>query len=80
MILERARRVLEIEAGAVAALIPRLNDDFVRAVDILYECQGRVVLTGMGKSTGNGASTHNKPSSLRDLAAAPTFSGTALAF
>ena len=49
-ILERARRVLEIEAGAVAALIPRLNDDFVRAVDILYECQGRVVLTGMGKS------------------------------
>ena len=49
-ILERARRVLEIEAKAVAALIPRLNDDFVRAVEILYECQGRVVLTGMGKS------------------------------
>lgn len=49
-ILERARRVLEIEAGAVAALIPRLNHDFVRAVDILYECRGRVVLTGMGKS------------------------------
>lgn len=49
-ILERARRVLEIEAKAVAALIPRLNDDFVRAVDILYQCQGRVVLTGMGKS------------------------------
>lgn len=50
MILERARRVLEIEARAVAALIPRLGEQFVRAVEILYECKGRVVLTGMGKS------------------------------
>lgn len=50
MILERARRVLEIEAGAVAALIPRLDEHFIRAVEILYECQGRVVLIGMGKS------------------------------
>jgi arabinose-5-phosphate isomerase len=49
-ILERARRVLEVEAQAVAALIPRLNDDFIRVVEILYGCQGRVVLTGMGKS------------------------------
>lgn len=50
MILERARRVLEIEAHAVAALVPRLGEEFVRAVELLYECQGRVVLTGMGKS------------------------------
>lgn len=50
MILERARRVLKVEADAVAALIPRLGEAFVRAVEILYECQGRVVLTGMGKS------------------------------
>lgn len=50
MILDRARRVLEIEAEAVASLIPRLGEEFVCAVDILYECQGRVVLTGMGKS------------------------------
>lgn len=50
MILERARRVIKIEAEAVAALIPRLGENFVRAVDILYECKGRVVLTGMGKS------------------------------
>ncbi|MEE9124098.1 MAG: KpsF/GutQ family sugar-phosphate isomerase [candidate division NC10 bacterium] len=50
MILERARRVLEIEAGAVAALIPRLDEQFIRAVEILYECQGRVVLIAMGKS------------------------------
>jgi arabinose-5-phosphate isomerase len=50
MILERARQVLKIEADAVAALIPRLGEEFIRAVEILYECQGRVVLTGMGKS------------------------------
>lgn len=50
MILERARRVLEIEAEAVASLVPRLGEEFIRAVEILYECEGRVVLTGMGKS------------------------------
>ncbi|MFQ5881332.1 MAG: SIS domain-containing protein [Candidatus Methylomirabilales bacterium] len=50
MILEWARRVLEIEAEAVSALIPRLDEQFIRAVEILYECQGRVVLMGMGKS------------------------------
>ncbi|MFQ5848564.1 MAG: SIS domain-containing protein [Candidatus Methylomirabilales bacterium] len=50
MILERARRVLKIEAEAVAALIPRIDEQFIRAVDVLYRCQGRVVLTGIGKS------------------------------
>jgi len=50
MILEMARRVLKIEADAVAALIPRLDERFVRAVELLVECRGRVVLTGMGKS------------------------------
>jgi arabinose-5-phosphate isomerase len=50
MILEMARRVLKIEADAVAALIPRLDEHFVRAVELLVECRGRVVLTGMGKS------------------------------
>ncbi len=50
MILEMGRRVLKIEADAVTALISRLDERFVRAVEILYECRGRVVLTGMGKS------------------------------
>ncbi len=49
-ILHTARRVLEIEAGAVRALIPRLDETFVRAVEMLQGCRGRVVLTGMGKS------------------------------
>ena len=44
------RRVLEIEAEAIAGLVPRLDDRFDRAVDILFACTGRVVVTGMGKS------------------------------
>lgn len=48
--LDLARRVLQIEAGAVAALIGRVDDSFLRALDIILHCQGRVVVTGMGKS------------------------------
>jgi arabinose-5-phosphate isomerase len=50
MSLESARRVLRIEAEAVGALAGRLDQSFVRALDILQACRGRVVLTGMGKS------------------------------
>ena len=45
-----AQRVLETEADAIRALIPRLDDRFDRAVDLLHDCRGRVILTGMGKS------------------------------
>ena len=48
--LSIARRVLETEASAILALIPRLNEQFERAVDLLQQCRGRVILTGMGKS------------------------------
>lgn len=50
MSLETARKVLEIEAKALRELMERLDAGFVRAVDILLACQGRVVVTGMGKS------------------------------
>jgi arabinose-5-phosphate isomerase len=50
MSLESARKVLQIEAKAVAELIGRLDDGFMCAVDMLVRCQGRVVVTGMGKS------------------------------
>jgi arabinose-5-phosphate isomerase len=50
MCLETARKVLEIEAKALRELVRRLDDNFIRAVEILYGCQGRVVVTGMGKS------------------------------
>jgi arabinose-5-phosphate isomerase len=45
-----ARRVLEIEANAVAGLIPRIDESFARACDLVLACAGRVVVTGMGKS------------------------------
>jgi len=45
-----ARRVLEIEADAVAGLVPRIGDSFARACELVLNCTGRVVVTGMGKS------------------------------
>jgi arabinose-5-phosphate isomerase len=49
-ILAAARRVLRIEAEAVMALNDRINGEFVRAVQMMLACTGRVVITGMGKS------------------------------
>jgi arabinose-5-phosphate isomerase len=48
--IDTARRVLGIEARAVAALAARIGPTFVRAVDLLVGCRGRVIVTGMGKS------------------------------
>jgi arabinose-5-phosphate isomerase len=50
MSLDLARRVLEIEADSIRRLISRLDERFERAVRILCDCRGRVVVTGMGKS------------------------------
>jgi arabinose-5-phosphate isomerase len=50
MSLETAKRVLRIEAEAIAGLIERLDERFERAVELLFGCKGRVVVTGMGKS------------------------------
>ncbi|HKC97973.1 MAG TPA: KpsF/GutQ family sugar-phosphate isomerase [Methylomirabilota bacterium] len=45
-----AERVLRIEADAILGLIPRLDERFERAVELLRGCGGRVIVTGMGKS------------------------------
>ncbi|MGB6717889.1 MAG: KpsF/GutQ family sugar-phosphate isomerase, partial [Candidatus Acidiferrales bacterium] len=45
-----ARRVLRIEANAIAELIDRLDEQFERAVEMIFACNGRVVVTGLGKS------------------------------
>src|SRR5438552_9325284 len=45
-----ARRVLETEAAAILALVDRLDERFDCAVNLLRQCRGRVILTGMGKS------------------------------
>jgi arabinose-5-phosphate isomerase len=49
-IIATGRRVLEIEAGAVASLGPRLGEPFARAVEMLARTKSRVIVTGMGKS------------------------------
>jgi arabinose-5-phosphate isomerase len=48
--LELARRVLRIEAKAVAALADRLGPEFGRAVELILACRGRVIVSGIGKS------------------------------
>ena len=50
MSLETARRVLKIEAQAIQDVLARLNASFEKAVDVLFACKGRVVVSGMGKS------------------------------
>jgi arabinose-5-phosphate isomerase len=49
-ILHKAREVIRIEAEAVAALENRLDAGFERAVDLLFNCKGRVIVCGIGKS------------------------------
>lgn len=49
-ILDIAKRVLKIEADAVAALADRLNSNFEKTVELIFKSRGRVVVTGMGKS------------------------------
>ena len=45
-----AERVLRLEAEAILGLIPKLDERFERAVELLRSCAGRVIVTGMGKS------------------------------
>ena len=48
--LELAREVLRIEAAAVQALVARVDRNFLAAVQIILNCKGRIVVSGMGKS------------------------------
>ncbi len=50
-----ATRVLEEEAAAVQSLISQLDDNFVKAVDLIFHIKGKVIVTGVGKSGNIGA-------------------------
>ncbi|HPR64362.1 MAG TPA: KpsF/GutQ family sugar-phosphate isomerase [Thermoanaerobaculia bacterium] len=50
MTVELGKRVLKIEANAIQDVAESLDEAFSRAVDILADCRGKVVVTGMGKS------------------------------
>ena len=49
-LIREAKRVLRIESETVKALASSINGDFVKAVNLLYSCKGRVIVTGMGKA------------------------------
>ncbi len=49
-LIKKGKDVIRIEAEAVQGLLESINEDFVKAVEIISECKGRVVLSGMGKS------------------------------
>ena len=48
--LDLAREVLSIEAAAVRALTQRIDETFLHALNIILSCEGRVIVSGMGKS------------------------------
>ncbi len=49
-IIQEAKRVITLEARAVAMLEARINGNFARAVEMILNCKGRVIITGVGKS------------------------------
>lgn len=50
MSIQQGKRVLEVEARAIEALVKRLDERFEKAIGLLYACSGKVVVSGMGKS------------------------------
>lgn len=50
MTLRQAKEVLQIEAEGILKLIDKLDNEFIRAVELIYETKGRVIVTGIGKS------------------------------
>jgi len=49
-LIDQAKKILQIEANAVNALVDRIDEKFVDAIDIIYLCTGKIIVTGMGKS------------------------------
>lgn len=48
--LEQAKKTLQLEAEAITELINQIDDNFAMAVEMICQCRGRVIITGMGKS------------------------------
>lgn len=50
MLKKRAKQVLKIESDSIRRLSSRINKDFEKAVNLIFSCKARVVVTGMGKA------------------------------
>ncbi len=50
MLLQEAKKVIQIEAQAIKDLSLRVNANFLKAIDLIVKCKGRVIITGMGKA------------------------------
>ncbi|MBI4535728.1 MAG: KpsF/GutQ family sugar-phosphate isomerase [Ignavibacteriae bacterium] len=48
--IQKGKEVIRIEAGAVADLEQRIDESFARAIELIFSCKGRVIITGVGKS------------------------------
>jgi arabinose-5-phosphate isomerase len=48
--LKRAADVLRVESDGILSMIERLDESFIRAIELLRDCRGKVVVTGLGKS------------------------------
>ncbi|WP_415911493.1 KpsF/GutQ family sugar-phosphate isomerase [Neptuniibacter sp. QD37_11] len=48
--LSSARRTIQLEAEAVSDLVSHLDENFIRACELMFQCTGRIIVTGMGKS------------------------------
>lgn len=49
-VIDEAKRVLKIEAESVLSLMDSIGESFESAVELIVQCEGKVVVTGMGKS------------------------------
>ena len=49
-LIKRAKEVLEIEAQAIKLLKNRIGKDFIKAIELILKCKGRIVVSGMGKT------------------------------
>lgn len=54
-IIRQAAHCLECEAAAIQSLLPRLDENFIKAVELIRACEGKVVVTGVGKSVHIGS-------------------------
>ena len=48
--IERGKKVIEIEARAISDLKNKIGENFAKAIEIIFNCSGRIIITGMGKS------------------------------